>query len=76
MKKQLEQFVEVENRLKDEIAKICNERDTLKEKVDKIKKQIKENRQKYSKSETEFGNDNEIEGSGSEEIKAEEVKSA
>ena len=60
MKKKIEEINGEENKLKEVFDGIQLHREQLKAKADRIKNIIKQNRDKYRKSEEEFGTDLEL----------------
>lgn len=55
MKKQINEIESTEQKIKDHIEELQRERNTCKDKCDKVKQNIKINRSKYAKSIEEFG---------------------
>jgi len=60
MKREMAKIEAEENILKEAIEELIRERNISKDKCDRIKHNIKLNRQKYNKSVEEFGRDNEL----------------
>lgn len=62
MKRNIEVINTEEAKLKDKLDDLVKERDTYKVKCDRIKSNVKINRENYKRSIDEFGNDLELEG--------------
>ena len=60
MKKEMAEIEVIENKIKEDLDKLMKERQTCKEKCDRIKANIRTNRNKFSRNVEEYGKDCEL----------------